>query len=71
MLLKWAQSLRGKTSLWQNLLIDVRGTQQGLEKHIKGCRAEDEQQRVSKARYHMKVKQVQGTGDCVYGYLWK
>ena len=57
MLQKWVQRLRRKVPLCQNVFIDNGETQPGREAHIKGCRAEDVRQAVSKARYHMKARQ--------------
>ena len=55
MLQRWAQRLRGKASSWQNVLIENGEAQPGLEEHIKGCRGEEVQQAVSKARYRLKA----------------
>ena len=57
MLQKWAQRLRGKTSLWQNVSTDNGEAPLVLEGHIKGCRGDEARQAVSKARYHMKARQ--------------
>ena len=57
MLQKWAWRLRGKASLWRNVLNDNRETQLRLEGRIKGCRGEEVRQAVSKARYDMKARQ--------------
>ena len=54
MLQRWAQRLRGKASSWQNVLIENREVQPGLEERIRGCRGEEVRQAVSKARYHLK-----------------
>ena len=56
MLQRWAQRLRGKASLWENVLIENGEAQPGPVKHIKGCRAEEVRRAVSKARYHMKAR---------------
>ena len=56
MLQKWAQRLRGKAMASQNVLIENGEPQPGLEDRIKGCRGEEVQQAVSKARYHLKAR---------------
>ena len=56
MLQKWAQRLRGKATAWQKVLIENGEAQPGLEDRIKGCRAEEVRQAVSKARYHLRAR---------------
>ena len=56
MLQKWAQRLKGKATASQNVLIENREAQPGLEDRIKGCRGEEVSQAVSKARYHLKAR---------------
>ena len=53
---RWAQRLRGKTSTWQNVLIENGEAPPGLVGRIKGCRIEEVQQAVSKAGYHMRAR---------------
>ena len=53
---RWAQRLRGKASSCQNVLIENRDVQPGLEERIKKCRGEEVRQAVSKARYHWKAR---------------
>ena len=56
MLQKGAQKLRGKATAGQNVLIENGEAQPELEDRIKGCRGEEVQQMVGKARYHLKAR---------------
>ena len=56
MLQKWAQRVRGKATAWQNVLIENGEAQPGPEERIKGCRGQEVQQMVSKARYQLRAR---------------
>ena len=64
MLQKWAQRLRGKATASLNVLIENGEAQPGLEDRIKGCRGEEVQQAVSKARYHLKARADKCRPEC-------
>ena len=56
MLQQWAQRIRGKASLSQNVLIENGEMQPGLEGRIRGYRGKVVKQAGSKARYHIKAR---------------
>ena len=60
----WAQRLRGKTSTWQNVLIENGEAPPGVEERIKGSRVEEVRQAVSKARYHMRARPEAVEDEC-------
>ena len=64
MLRKWAQRLRGKATAWQNVLIENREAQPGLEERIKGWRDEEVRTEVSNARFHLKARADRWPGAC-------